>query len=90
MNWNLFAKIFLSVGLAEMADKTQLVTLSYAAAESQRGTVFAASALALVVASAAAVLLGGLLGGVFEGPWLRRVVGIVFIAIGVLYLLGRG
>jgi len=89
MNWNLFARVFVSVGLAEVADKTQLITVSYAAAESERLTVFAASALALVASSAVAVVLGGVLGHVFGGALLKRVVGGVFLVVGVLYLSGR-
>jgi len=89
MNWNLFARVFVSVGLAEVADKTQLITVSYAAAESQRLTVFAAAALALIVSSAIAVLVGGALGHFFGGPMLKRIVGGVFIVVGILYVSGR-
>jgi putative Ca2+/H+ antiporter (TMEM165/GDT1 family) len=89
MDWSLFAKVFFSVALAEVADKTQLVTVSYAAAESRPLTVFLASALALAASAALAVLVGGTAGHFLQGPWLKRVVGGVFIVIGVLYLAGR-
>lgn len=79
---------FLVVGLAELGDKTQLVTL-YLAARFRRplavlGGVFAASLLNLGLA----VLVGAWLGR-FLGNWLELVVALMFIAMG-LWLLWHG
>ncbi|MEZ4302502.1 MAG: TMEM165/GDT1 family protein [Polyangiaceae bacterium] len=58
MDWKLFGSTFLAIFLAEMGDKTQLATLSFASSGSSRWTVFAASAAALVATSAIAVMAG--------------------------------
>jgi len=89
MNWNLFAKTFVVIFLAEFADKTQLAAMSLAASEPERWTVFAAAAIALVACTAVGVLVGGAVGHFFEGLWVKRAVGLLFIVIGVLYLIGR-
>lgn len=63
-NWisNLFAAVFGTVFLAEIADKTQLVTLLYASnAATGRLAVFLGSAAALVLASAINVWAGSVL-----------------------------
>ena len=75
--------------LAELGDKTQLATLSLAASGRSRLLVFLAAASALVATSAIAVLVGeGLLRLVPEA-WIRRVAGIGFLVMGVLFLLGK-
>jgi putative Ca2+/H+ antiporter (TMEM165/GDT1 family) len=76
--------IFISVFLAELGDKTQIATLLFA---SERQTsplaVFIASAGALTLSCAIAVLLGN-----YAGKWLHAIpvqllAGIGFVAIGV-------
>ena len=60
MDWKLFATTFVAIFLAELGDKTQLATLTLAASSpGRRWLVFGAAALALLVSSAVAVLLGG-------------------------------
>ena len=58
MDWKLFLTTFGAIFLAEMGDKTQIATLTFAAGGSSRWIVFAGSALALVATSAVAVLAG--------------------------------
>ena len=62
MEWKLLVTVFASVFVAEMADKTQLVTMLFAAdRDVSKWTVFFGSASALVLTSAIGVLAGALL-----------------------------
>jgi putative Ca2+/H+ antiporter (TMEM165/GDT1 family) len=84
MDLQMFARVFVSVFVAELGDKTQLATLLYAAdGKSSRLTVFLASASALVLTSALGVLLGGWLSERISPRLLARVAGVGFIAVGV-------
>jgi putative Ca2+/H+ antiporter (TMEM165/GDT1 family) len=56
--WAVFSSTFLTIFLAEMGDKTQLVTLFMSAESQSPWVVFAGSALALVATSLVGVLLG--------------------------------
>lgn len=89
MDWKLFASTFLAIFLAEIGDKTQLATLSFAASGSSRWIVFAASSLALVTTSALAVLAGEALGRAVPAVWLKRGAGVLFIVLGIVFLLDR-
>lgn len=90
MDWKLFLSTFGAIFLAEMGDKTQLATLTFAAGGSSRLTVFAASALALVATSAIAVLLGDLVARTIPPVWIQRAAGVLFLVLGVVFLVGRG
>ena len=91
---NLFGWLFVGpfgiVFLAELGDKTQLATMTLSAAHRAPWTLFAASALALVVASAAAVLAGGLVARWVSPVWLARVAGTVLIVLGAWTLWRAG
>lgn len=89
MDWKLFAMTFVTIFLAEMGDKTQLATLSFAAGGS-RWVVFAASALALVAATALAVLAGELVARVVDPIWIRRGAGVLFLALGLIFVFSPG
>jgi putative Ca2+/H+ antiporter (TMEM165/GDT1 family) len=89
MDWKLVASTFVAVFLAEMGDKTQLATMTLAAGSS-RWAVFAGSALALVATSAIAVLAGEAVARAVPPHWLKRGAGVVFVAMGLFFLLGRG
>ena len=84
MAWKLFATTFVSIFLAELGDKTQLATLSLAAGERARWTVFAAAALALVASTALAVLVGDGLARLVPPVWIKRAAGALFVVLGVL------
>ncbi len=86
MAWQLFLTTFLSVFLAELGDKTQLATLSLAAGERSRWTVFFAASLALVTTTAIAVLVGDGLARVIHPVWIKRVAGGLFVVLGALLL----
>ena len=90
MEWKLLAMVFGSVFIAEMADKTQLVTLLFAAdKEVSKLTVFIGSASALVLASAIGVLAGSLLSQVINVKYMSLIAGVGFIVIGVFTLYHR-
>ncbi len=88
MDWKLFASTFAAIFLAEMGDKTQIATLTLAGSGSSRWVVFAASALALVATSAVAVLLGEVVSRHVPAIWVKRAAGLVFVVLGVMYLVG--
>jgi putative Ca2+/H+ antiporter (TMEM165/GDT1 family) len=90
MDWKLFGSTFVAIFVAELGDKTQLATLSLSAGGSSRWVVFAAAASALVATSALAVLLGEAVSRVVSPVWLQRGAGVVFLALGALFLLGKG
>lgn len=89
MDWKLFASTFGAIFFAELGDKTQLATLSLAAGGKSRWVVFLGSALALIATSALAVLGGEAVARLIPPIWVRRVAGAVFMAMGVLFLLGK-
>lgn len=90
MDLKLFATVFATVFIAELGDKTQLATLLYAAdASHSKLTVFAASAAALVVASALGVLAGGLVSEYVNPRALRWVAGLGFVGVGLWVLLSE-
>lgn len=88
MEWKLLATVFVSVFIAEMADKTQLVTLLFATDKDvSRWVVFAGAAGALVLTSAIGVAAGALLSEVINPRVMTGLAGAGFIIIGawVLY-----
>lgn len=90
MDWKLIASTFAAIFVAELGDKTQLAALSLSAGAQSKWSVFIGSALALVATSAIAVLAGEALSRVVSPIWLKRVAGVVFIVMGVLYLARPG
>ncbi|MGH6876037.1 MAG: TMEM165/GDT1 family protein [Rhizomicrobium sp.] len=76
--------MFLTVFLAELGDKTQLATLLFA---SERKVppllVFGASAAALVIGTALAVLVGTMGGRYVHTIPLKLIAGLGFVGIGV-------
>jgi putative Ca2+/H+ antiporter (TMEM165/GDT1 family) len=88
MDWKLFGSTFAAIFVAELGDKTQLATLSLASGGASGWAVFAGSALALVATSAIAVLAGEAVSSVVSPIWLRRGAGVVFLVLGLIFLLG--
>ena len=84
MDWKLFATVFISVFIAEMADKTQLVTMLFAAdREVSKLLVFLASAAALVATSAIGVAAGSLLSQYINVKAMSAIAGTGFVLIGL-------
>ena len=83
MEWKLLLTVFGSIFVAEMADKTQLVTVLFAADKDvSKWVVFLGSASALVLASAIGVLAGSMLSHVISVRMMSMVAGSGFILIG--------
>ena len=82
MDWKLAATTFATVFFAELGDKTQLATLSFAAGGASRWAVFLGSAAALVASAGLAVLGGEALGRWVPVRTLQRVAGVAFVVIG--------
>jgi putative Ca2+/H+ antiporter (TMEM165/GDT1 family) len=89
MDWKLFASTFGAIFLAELGDKTQLAALTLSAGSSSKWAVFAGSALALVATSAIAVGAGEAVSRFVSPVWLRRIAGLAFVAMGVLFLVKK-
>lgn len=89
MDWKLFASTFAAIFVAELGDKTQLAALSLSAGSKSKWVVFLASALALTASSAIAVAVGEGLSRVVSPLWLKRAAGVIFIVMGVLFLVRK-
>ncbi|HLF32197.1 MAG TPA: TMEM165/GDT1 family protein [Xanthomonadales bacterium] len=83
MEWKLFATVFASIFIAELADKTQMVTLLFAADKAvSKWVVFLGSASALVLASAIGVVAGSLLSQFINVKLMSIIAGGGFMLIG--------
>ena len=84
MEWKLFATVFAGIFIAEMADKTQLLTMLFAADKDvSKLTIFLAAALALVMTSAIGGAAGTLLSQLINARMMSMIAGAGFIVIGV-------
>lgn len=88
MDWKLMLVTFGTIFLAELGDKTQLATLAFSAANRSFWSVFIGSALALVLTSALATLLGSVLARCLPARWVGLGAGVLFIVIGA-FLVAR-
>jgi putative Ca2+/H+ antiporter (TMEM165/GDT1 family) len=83
MEWKLFATVFASIFIAELADKTQMVTLLFAADKAvSKWVVFLGSASALVLASGIGVVAGSLLSQFINVKVMTIIAGSGFMLIG--------
>lgn len=73
--------------LAEMADKTQLMTVCQAAKFQKPFWVFMGAASALVVVTLIGVTCGSLLSKLISPQRMKQVAGLVFIGLGAYMLL---
>lgn len=89
MDWKLLASTFGAIFLAELGDKTQLAALSLSAGSSSKWAVFLGSALALIATSAIAVGAGEAVSRFVSPLWLKRIAGVAFILMGVLFLVRK-
>ncbi len=85
MNLRAFLTVFGTVFLAELGDKTQLATFSFAAGSRvSRWTIFAGAALALVTTSALGVAAGDLLARRVNPRVIAIASGALFVVIGAV------
>jgi putative Ca2+/H+ antiporter (TMEM165/GDT1 family) len=90
MNLQLIGTVFVTVFLAEIADKTQMATFLYAAdAANHKMSVWIGAVLALTVASSIAVFAGTFLSHRLNDKIMARIAGTAFILVG-LWTLARG
>ncbi len=87
MDWRLLAATFGTVFLAELGDKTQLATLSFAASGRSFWSVFLGSSLALVLTSLVAALTGSGLARIVPARYVSIASGVLFIVIGAFVII---
>ena len=90
MDFKVFFTTFAMIFLAELGDKTQLATLSFAADSKSRIAVFLGSAVALVLSSLLAVLVGTGLNRVMPANYIKTGAGVLFILLGVWMIFSPG
>lgn len=84
---NIFSRVFSLTFIAEMGDKTQLTAIALTASYGAPFEVFIGAALGFIVVTAIGVWLGRWLGERLEQKLLKKIGGILFIAIGILILI---
>ena len=72
MDWKLLATAFGSVFIAEIGDKTQLAAFALSGGASSKWTVFIGASLALIAATAIAVLAAGVVERYLPLEWIKR------------------
>jgi putative Ca2+/H+ antiporter (TMEM165/GDT1 family) len=75
------------VGLAEIGDKTQLLSLFLAARFRRPWPIIWGILVATLANHAAAGAAGALLGGLIEGAWLRWLLGLSFLVVAIWALI---
>jgi putative Ca2+/H+ antiporter (TMEM165/GDT1 family) len=89
MDWKLFLTVFWTIFLSELGDKTQLAILGFTSTRSGVWTVFFGGALALVVSTLLASLLGEGLSRFIPLKGLRIAGAFMFLGFGIWMLLGE-
>jgi len=85
MDFKLLISTFIAILIAELGDKTQLAVLTFSASSGKKWEVFFGAFFALGVASLGATLIGGALSHILPPEWMRRIAGIIFIAMGLWF-----
>ena len=86
--WEVFKLSFLTILVAELGDKTQLLTIKLVSRGEHRWAVFLGAALALVLTSLLALFFGDVVAKVLPERCVHHLFGVVFIVIGVLMFFG--
>lgn len=89
MEYKLFLSTFWMIFLAELGDKTQIAILAQAMESKSLITVFLGSSLALILSSVIAIFTGSLLAKWIPMNYVGKIAGIVFIVLGVFFLLKK-
>lgn len=85
MDWKIILTTFITVFIAELGDKTQIITFGMAGMASNKVSVFVGSAMALVVTSFIAVMLGGILGEFVSEKILQKFTALIFFIMTIIY-----
>jgi putative Ca2+/H+ antiporter (TMEM165/GDT1 family) len=89
MQWRVLLTTFGLVFLAELGDKTQLMTISLVGRTKAPWPVFAGACLALCAVTAIGVLAGELLTRYVPSGYVQKGAAILFIGIGIVMLLKK-
>ncbi|MGQ9678406.1 MAG: TMEM165/GDT1 family protein [bacterium] len=87
MDWKAFLTTFVSVFLAELGDKTQLATFTFAMGFNSFWSVFWGSSLALILTSLLAALLGSNIAHIVSARWVHLASGAIFVVLGAFLLI---
>ncbi len=86
--WKAFLLVFASVFLAEIGDKTQIATFTYATRkEFPPWAVFGGASLALLASTAVAFFVGHKVGTILPVKVIRVTSGLIFILMGIWCIL---
>lgn len=86
---NIVLRTFFLIFLAELGDKTQLMSMALAAQYRKPIWVFIGAATALAVVTAIGVIFGEALTKLIPARRIHQLAGIVFIIFGVIMLFGK-
>jgi len=89
MDWKVFGAAFLGVFFAELADKTQLVSIGMSSKTGRPVLVWVASVCAYALVTVLSVFIGAVLGKYLKPEVVRYAGAALFIVIGLLILSGR-
>jgi putative Ca2+/H+ antiporter (TMEM165/GDT1 family) len=89
MEWKVLVASFWLVFLAEMGDKTQLAAMSLSAESGSPFSVLTGACLALITATILGVIFGSLLGHWIPHVIIKKVAGAIFLATGMLMIVGK-
>lgn len=79
-------RVFITVFLAELGDKTQLAVLGFAAS-TKPWAVFVGASLALVTITAIGAAVGGIIGRLVSPKLVNILAGALFVVLGVIYIV---
>jgi putative Ca2+/H+ antiporter (TMEM165/GDT1 family) len=83
MDKELFTATLTTVFLAELGDKTQLAAMTATARSGALWTVFFAASLALILATAIGVAVGGVVFKYIPAQLVKYLAGAAFVAVGI-------
>ncbi|MEW5759021.1 MAG: TMEM165/GDT1 family protein [Candidatus Omnitrophota bacterium] len=89
MDWKIFFTVFGAVFAAELADKTQLVSIIFASKTAKPFTVWLSSVCAYMLVTIISVLAGVLLAKYIKPEIIKYTGAGLFILIGALMFLGK-
>jgi len=85
-----FVVPFLTVGLAEMGDKTQLAVFCLASKTKRHFLLFLGVLLAFIITDGVAIALGNLVSQLVPLSYIRIISGAVFVVFGIVTILKAG